>query len=62
MKVTTLLSEKYKDLFDFSRNAFEESLNFLDGENANTLEKAVTLYHFVRSSYCKVILFAQCNI
>lgn len=51
MKAATLLSKKYKELFNFTRKAIEESLNFLGGENANTVERQVTLLHFARAAY-----------
>ena len=51
MKSATLLSKKYKELFNFTRKAIEESLNFLEGENANTVERQITLLHFARAAY-----------
>ena len=51
MESDEILYQKYQDLFDFSKSTIEDSLNFVVGGNANTLERQVTLFHFVRASY-----------
>lgn len=49
--VEEILYRKYQALFDFTENTLDERLNFVVGENVNTLEKQVTLFHFVRATY-----------
>jgi len=50
MKTGEVLYRKYQDLFDFTKSAIDESHNFVVGENANTLERQVTLFHFSRAA------------
>ena len=57
MKPSDYLLKKYKDLFDFAQNAIEEDGRFLIGQNANTLEKQVTLFHFVRAGYLLAAIY-----
>jgi hypothetical protein len=50
MDIPTLY-KKYEDLFDFAIDAVEKSLEIVIGQNLDTLEKAVTLFHYIRASY-----------
>ena len=60
MKIIKIIYEKYQDLFDFTKSTIDESLNFVIGENANTLERRVTLYHFVRAAYLLDAIYRLC--
>jgi hypothetical protein len=51
MIATDFLMHKYRDLFDFAERAIEKGPSFLAGKNANSPEKQVTLFHFVRAMY-----------
>ena len=51
MKAVEVLYRKYQDLFDFAKSTIDESLSFVVGESANTLEKQATLFHFARAAY-----------
>jgi hypothetical protein len=51
MKATDLLAKKYGDLFGIARMTIDEGPSLLVGQNANSLAKQVTLFHFVRAGY-----------
>ncbi len=51
MKIDDILAQKYQDIFDLAQRAITESLNFIVGEKANTLERQVTLFHYIRAAY-----------
>jgi len=57
MKPPDYLLRKYKDIFDFAQNAIKEDGHFLIGQNANTLEKQVTLFNFVRAGYLLAAIY-----
>lgn len=57
MKATDFLAQKYGDLFDIARTTVEEGNAFLVGQNANSLAKRVTLFHFVRARYLFEAIF-----
>lgn len=58
MKPDHYLLEKYGDLFDFAQKAIEEDAEFLIGHNANSVQRQVTLLHFVRASYLLEAIYA----
>jgi hypothetical protein len=60
MKAEEILYNKYRDLFDFTKNAVDESINFVVGEHANTIERKATLFHFVRASYLLDAIYRLC--
>jgi hypothetical protein len=60
MKVIEGLNQKYQELFDFTEGAIDESINFVVGERANTLERRVTLFHFVRATYLLEAIYRLC--
>jgi hypothetical protein len=46
-----LLLRKYEDLFLLAKTAIDEGGSFLVGQNANSLAKQITLFHFARTGY-----------
>lgn len=45
------MSAKHGDIFAFCKRTIEEIGNLLTGQNANSLEKQVALFHYVRAGY-----------
>ena len=55
------LSEKYRDIFDFAKDAIENGPKFLNGQNANSLERQITLFHLVRATYLLDAIYRLCR-
>lgn len=60
MKIIEGLNHKYQNLFDFTKGTIDESINFVVGERANTLEIQVTLFHFARAAYLLDAIYRLC--
>ncbi|MGD0022883.1 MAG: DUF5677 domain-containing protein [Smithellaceae bacterium] len=60
MKAEKVLYHKYQDLFDFTKVTIDESITFVVGERANTVERQVTLFHFVRTAYLLDAIYILC--
>ncbi len=51
MDATDIIYKNHQALFEFSKDTVNKSLDVVAGQNADTLEKQVILFHFVRASY-----------
>jgi hypothetical protein len=60
MKDEGTFYHKYQDLFDFTKATIDENFNFVIGERTNTVERQVTLFHFVRAAYLLNAIYILC--
>lgn len=60
MKADEIIYHKYQDLLDFAKGTINESIKFVVGEHANTVERQVTLFHYVRAAYLLDAIYTLC--
>jgi hypothetical protein len=61
MRSTCATEIKYRDIFKLTRKTIKGNLRFLVGEQANSLKRQVTLFHYVRAAYLVEAIYALCK-